>query len=1188
MADFTNKYHQHVYPSIAPTNFDYSGKTVLVFGISSVIGQAIARAFIEARADHVVCVNRSPDALHEAMKVLRSTVPEGTADKLSSQICDIADTASVDNLWKQLDSDKVLVDVLALVVADIPKGSTVNDGGVERAERAFRVNVTGSLRAVQGFASRNTERPKALLNISSAVTHMSGYPGTGIYAATKIAFGTLLQDLAAEYKADQIQIISMHPGAVLSNAASKAGFDANSLPWDDADLTGHYCVWAASSQAKFLHGRFVWVSWDVDELMQMKARFEEDVGFLKLGLQEYFLFCILNMIIHAAPILLSLPLVFAASPSTDAFNYDPLDYVDQLIGTSNGGNVFAGATLPYDTDSDSNQGGFTFDGSNVTGFSSLHDSGTGGSPSLGNFPLFAYASCTNDTVDGCVFPKPARATPFKNESLQAQPGYFALELASGVKAEMTTAQHTSLFRFTFPRGSYSGSPLILLDLTDLSDSRQDNATISVDPQTGRMSGGAVFKPSFGTGTYTAFFCADFKGAGVRDNGIFVDSRASADVKDLQISRGINSGPLPGGGFVRFNPSSSPVLARIGLSFISSDQACNNAEREIPSFDFKKTRTAARKAWSDKLNPIKVSTAKVNPDLIKNFYSGVYRTMVNPQNWTQENPLWQSSEPYFEDFYCLWDSFRSQLPFLTIVDPKAVTQMVRTMIDIYRHQGWLPDCRMSLCKGYTQGGSNADNILADAYIKGLEDGINWEDGYAAVVKDATVEPYDWSSEGRGGLDSWNSLGYVPVQDFDYKGFGTMTRSISRTLEYSYNDYSISQIAAGMGKQADKEKYLASSRNWQNLFKADQTSNRLNTTTSTGFKGFFQPRFLNQTWGFQDPLKCSNLDTDPDSICSLQNNGAETFESSIWEYAFFVPHDQARLITTLGGPAAFVKRLDYLHDSNITYIGNEPAFLTVFQYHYAGRPALSALRSHFYIPRFFSTRPDGLPGNDDSGAMGSFVAMAMLGLFPNPGQEATTDRRLPHHAALLRECEHPQPSDRQDGARANRRVRPHVRRRVHPERNARRQGLHAQLVGSLVLHAGARAGADAGPQRERLGHAGCRSAAEPGWLNRGLLCGVVAAAVAARGAGGGMQMQISERESLELGGVLVDAARESRLLTHAELWCVTSNQLVLPELPPEGQGRAAQVVQPGAQRRPRLWAPPKDTPGAPHSRAGVLVA
>lgn len=291
--------------------------------------------------------------------------------------------------------------------------------------------------------------------------------------------------------------------------------------------------------------------------------------------------------------------------------------------------------------------------------------------------------------------------------------------------------------------------------------------------------------------------------------------------------------------------------------------------------------------------------------------------------------------------------------------------------------------MSLNKGYTQGGSNADVVLADTYLKGLRDGIDWEDGYAAVVKDAEVEPYDWCCQGRGGLDSWKALGYIPVEDFDYKGFGTMTRSISRTLEYCYNDFTIAELADRLNHTTDVAKYQDRSTNWKNLFRADQTS--LLNGSDTGFVGFFQPRYLNGTWGFQDPLRCSNIDPFTDSVCSLQNTAVETFESSIWEYAFYVPHDMAALITAFGGPAQFVRRLEYLHDRNITYIGNEPSFLTVFQYHYAGRPALSARRSHYYIPGFFKTTNDGLPGNDDSGTMGAYVAFSMMGLFPCPGQD-----------------------------------------------------------------------------------------------------------------------------------------------------------------------------------------------------------
>lgn len=150
-------------------------------------------------------------------------------------------------------------------------------------------------------------------------------------------------------------------------------------------------------------------------------------------------------------------------------------------------------------------------------------------------------------------------------------------------------------------------------------------------------------------------------------------------------------------------------------------------------------------------------------------------------------------------------------------------------------------------GYTQGGSNADIVLADAYVKGLSDGIDWEAGYAAVRKDAEEEPYDWSNEGRGGLASGRRLNYIPVEDFDHIGFGTMTRSISRTLEYAYDDFGISQMAAGLNKSGDVEKYQSTSEYWQNLFRSDQAS--FINGEDTGFTGFFQPKFLNGTWAYQ---------------------------------------------------------------------------------------------------------------------------------------------------------------------------------------------------------------------------------------------------------------------------------------------------------------------------------------------------
>lgn len=342
---------------------------------------------------------------------------------------------------------------------------------------------------------------------------------------------------------------------------------------------------------------------------------------------------------------------------------DPLQYVDQLIGSRNGGNIFAGATIPYglakavaDTSSPSNQGGFTLDGYPITGFSVLHDSGTGGSPSLGNFPLFPYSSCPGDDVNGCGFPKKTRVNygAFDDSTVQARPGYFGITLNTGIEAEMTATHHTALFRFTFPETDGEGNasrPLILQDLSDMQDSRQDNGTVAVDPETGRITGSARFQSSFSRGYYSAYFCTDFSGPGLRDDGIFVNSRASTDVKNLTVSRGINGYPLPGGAFVRFESADAPVLARVGVSFISTEQACASAESEIPDYDFGAVEQAASDAWAAKLGSISISTGGgVDDSLATNFYSGIYRTMVNPQNYTGENPFWDNGEPYFDSFY----------------------------------------------------------------------------------------------------------------------------------------------------------------------------------------------------------------------------------------------------------------------------------------------------------------------------------------------------------------------------------------------------------------------------------------------------------------------------------------------------------------------------------------------------------
>jgi putative alpha-1,2-mannosidase len=440
--------------------------------------------------------------------------------------------------------------------------------------------------------------------------------------------------------------------------------------------------------------------------------------------------------------------------------------------------VFPGATLPFGkrsasgcppktTDSSKgmakagpdvigeNQGGFSSnDWEPIYGFSHMHDSGTGGSPSLGNFPIFAQSGCPNNDINACQYPKYERAVERIPGSVHAKPGYFDITLTNNIRTEMTVTNRTALYRISFPETPATPNttlnPHILVELSDLPNTRSE-ANITVYANTGRITGGGIFSPSFGIGTYQSYFCLDFDGAKIKDAGLWANTRATTRATSLKIVPGdVRQSPSerPAGGWVQFQKPTqdNQILARMGMSFVSEAQACANAEREILSRSFDNVVAAAETAWRSKLDVITIEDGGVDEVFLKAFWSGVYRSMISPQDYTGENPFWNSSEPYYDSYYCIWDSFRSIHPLITLLDPHSQTLMVRSLLDIYRFEGYLPDCRMSLCKGNTQGGSNADIVIVDAYLKNITAGIDWAVAYEAVVKDAEVEPPNWDVEG----------------------------------------------------------------------------------------------------------------------------------------------------------------------------------------------------------------------------------------------------------------------------------------------------------------------------------------------------------------------------------------------------------------------------------------------------------
>lgn len=251
---------------------------------------------------------------------------------------------------------------------------------------------------------------------------------------------------------------------------------------------------------------------------------------------------------------------------------------------------------------------------------------------------------------------------------------------------------------------------------------------------------------------------------------------------------------------------------------------------------------------------------------------------------------------------------------------------------------------------------------------------------------TVEPKNWDVEGRGNLVSYHALGYIPSDDVDTNGTGRNTRSISRTVEYAYEDFAIAQLAKALGHTADYRKYMQRSTNWRNLWNAAQEDVLIQKGSTdefvwSDFQGFLQPRQRDGSFVYHNTRTCSPAH---DMHKCYLDTRQETYEGSPWLYSFYVPQDMASLIAAMGGAKLFTERLEYFHESGLIYMGNEQSFLPVFQFHYAGRPGLSAYWVHRYIPALFNTTFAGVPGNDDC-AMGAFSGFAMLGFFPVAGQD-----------------------------------------------------------------------------------------------------------------------------------------------------------------------------------------------------------
>ncbi|KAH9484970.1 putative secreted glycosidase [Psilocybe cubensis] len=682
--------------------------------------------------------------------------------------------------------------------------------------------------------------------------------------------------------------------------------------------------------------------------------------------------------------------IAAASKQT---NLDYTAFVNPFIGTDNFGDVCPGASIPFGMAKFSTDmtgyapAGYVTDPTQfVRGLSPLHDSGTGSSlGTYGNFEIMPLL-CPGG-FNTCTTTLAARQRLRKNNTDDASPGYFSLTLDNNIKMEATATRRAGLERFTFPSGS---KPYFVLDLANDLPASFNGGNMTIDPEKGRVTIGGSWGSSFGPGAfhYKAFACYDLLDGGkqkLSEYGVWTGDTVGLDAKGLgqthlNLSVNLIGGVYQSGALFSFDNKPQTVNIRVGVSFRSEDQACANAESEVGDSTFEEIQAAAKALWQEKLSKIEIDVPNTPANVTEMLYSSLYRASLTPNNATGETQgvFADTTSFYFDSLYCSWDTFRTFYPLMALHSPVEFAQIVDNYIDGWRKNGWMPECRANNLPGWTQGGSSADNIVSHFAInyhnEATQLGIDLNELYAAMVTDAEVNPPEWNIEGRQS-NVYNQYGYVPFAVLDVSSTGRQTREGSRTLEYSFEDFGIRQVAQLLGKTSDVAKYTNRSLSYRNVWDP--------SVVSDGFKGFSQKRYPNGTFAFIDPVDCSPNDKNTSRSCSLQGNNINGFyESSSWEYSWYAPHDTAELINLMGGNATFVKRLDHFFTAGYYDASNEPSFQTPIGYHYANQPAKSVDRVRNVVFSNFDITPAGLPGNDDQAAMASLLSFHLLGLYPVP--------------------------------------------------------------------------------------------------------------------------------------------------------------------------------------------------------------
>lgn len=632
-------------------------------------------------------------------------------------------------------------------------------------------------------------------------------------------------------------------------------------------------------------------------------------------------------------------------------------YVNPFIGTgavhgSLSGNNYPGATVPFgmiqlspdtrEAPDWAQASGYDYNDQTIYGFSHTRLSGTGAS----------------DLIDLLLLPTSNGHTSsaFSHTTEKAQPGYYQVMLTDeGINAELTATTRTGIHRYSYPNGKEAQ---LIIDLDHSANKGSWNRRI-INSQIRIVNDHAIEGYRIITGwakLRKVYFYIEFS------SPILSSSLRDGDrrYENTPVINGSNLHAM-----LRFGKlNGKPLICKVALSPVSTDNARLNLKQEASHWDFNQYITNADRLWEKELEKISIQGTGLQKTI---FYTALYHTMIQPNTISDVNGEYMAAdyttrqlsanEIHYTTF-SLWDTFRGAHPLYTLLNADRVTDFVKSMIRQYEYYGYLPIWQLWGQDNYCMIGNHSIPVIVDAILKGIP-GIDIEKAYEAVYNSSVI------SHPNSPFEVWEKYGYMPEN--------IQTQSVSITLEQAFDDWCVAQLAKKLGKNGDYERFIKRSAFYRNLFNPET--------------GFFQSRNDKGEWIEPfDPYKYG------------ANGGYPFTEGNAWQYFWYVPQNIPDLIALTGGNKAFTAKLDTfftvshqsgeLNDNASGFVGqyahgNEPSHHVAYLYTCAGEPWKTQKYVAHIMNNLYNDTSSGYAGNDDCGEMSAWYIFGALGFYPvNP--------------------------------------------------------------------------------------------------------------------------------------------------------------------------------------------------------------